>query len=122
MGLRQQHEEAHRLRKQVYEESYEKYLETSRVRLAENLEKKLQTTFIGAISAIEESVFGQLWGHGLSAEERTEEQRWWYDVWQQVRTKILNQGNNQLRAMQSELALYKVEWLRHQKTFNVSKS
>lgn len=113
MSLRQQMEEAHRLRKQVYDVSHQRYLEASRRRLGEILEKKLRTTFIGAISAIEESAFGRLWGHGLRPEERTADQQKWYDVWQQVRTKILNNGNNQLRAVHNELSLYQVEWLRY---------
>lgn len=67
--------------------------------LRERLEQKLRTTMIGSISVIEESPFGKLWGHGLSQTERTTEQKRWYEIWQQVRTKILNKGNNQLRSI-----------------------
>ena len=122
MALREQLEEANRRRRKVYEESRELHLEKCRRRLGEILERKLRTTFIGAISAIEESLFGKLWGHGLRPEERTEDQQRWYDAWQQVRTKILNNGNNQLRAVQNELSLHKVEWLRHQTVLPVKPS
>lgn len=119
MGLHEQMGEAHRHRRKIEEQSRERFIEQSRQMLLQILEKKFRTTFIGAISAIEESPFGRLWGHGLRPEERTENQRRWFDVWQQLRTKILNQGNNQLRAVQNELELYRVEWLRHQSTLPV---
>ena len=122
MGLQEQMKEAHSQRMAAAAASRERYFEQSKRRLLEVLEKKLKTTFIGAVSAIEESSFGKLWGHGLHPNERTENQQRWYEVWQQLRTKILNNGNNQLRAVQSELELYKVEWLRHQAVLPVRNS
>lgn len=110
MGMREQFEEAGRLRRKAQEQSKVRRFQQSRQRLLQILEKKLRTTFIGAISAMEESAFGRLWGHNSRPDERTEQQQRWYEVWQQLRTKILNNGNNQLRAVQSELELYEIEY------------
>ena len=122
MGLREQMDEAGRLRKQADAQRKERFFEQSRQRLLQILEKKFRTTFIGAISAIEESSFGRLWGHNLRHNERNENQQRWFEVWQNLRTKILNQGNAQLRAVQNELELYKVEWLRHQTNLPIKES
>ena len=50
----------------------EKYLEASRKRLSAIIEKKIRTSFIGAIAAFEE-VLGELWGVGLDEEDLSEE-------------------------------------------------
>jgi hypothetical protein len=73
------------------------------------LDKKFKTTFIGAISQIQDA-FGELWGENKQEEDRTEQEREWYDIWQQVRTNILNNGNNQLRAALNELQQYNIIW------------
>lgn len=83
--------------------------EKSKNHLLSILEKKQRTIFIGAISAIEEE-FGFLWGHGKKPFDRTPEEQKWFDRWQRARTKILNNGNNQSRAIQNELKQYTVNW------------
>lgn len=90
-----------------------RFQEASRNRLLKILERKLKTSFIGALSRFEDR-FGQLWGHGLQDDECSSEQLLWRDTWEQVRTDILNNGNNQLRAVQSELTQYGVTWNRQQ--------
>jgi hypothetical protein len=76
---------------------------SSKERLSRIIEKKLQTSFIGAISQFE-TFFGSLWSGN------TAEQRKLKELWEQCRTKVLNNGNNQIRALMLELSQYNVEW------------
>ncbi len=75
--------------------------------LRKNIEKKIRTTMIGALSKME-SFFGKDWGHGLVEEECSDDQLDKYDLWQQCRDEILNLGNSQIRAATSELDLYDI--------------
>lgn len=89
-----------------------RYDEQSRRRLLRTLEKKLNTSFIGALSKFE-TFFGPLWGHRKDESELTPEQKKWREIWSLCRTEILNNGNNQLRAIQSEVVQYTVTWNKH---------
>ena len=80
-------------------------------RLETNITKKIRTTMIGALASFEDA-FGDLWGIDLSYEELSEEQIQFRDVWDEVRTDILNKGNMQIRAAQDELSEYDAEWHR----------
>lgn len=64
--------------------------------LLDELEKKIRTTFIGAISSFEESQFGQLNGPE------------WDDEFERLRTEILDKGNAQLRALRKLIENYQV--------------
>lgn len=71
---------------------------------------KFRTCFIAALSEFE-STFGQnVWGHGLSEDELTTEQKTNRDMWLQVRKKILDKGNAQLRALCMEIDLHRVDF------------
>jgi len=94
----------------------EKFKNSSKKRLITNIEKKFKTLMIGALAAFEES-FGEVWGHGNWPENPTEEQKIWRDEWEKVRTKILNSGNNQLRAALDEIAQYTMTWNRYRTEF-----
>lgn len=74
----------------------------SKEKLKKVISTKFRTTFIGAISSVEE-FFGFLWGHNLPEEELTGNQKKWREVWLECRTSILNNGNSQLRAIDNEL-------------------
>lgn len=93
------------------EASQANFAEESRKRLDRILSQKMNTTFIGAISAFENN-FGFLWGAGKKR-ELTEEEQNLLNIWQRVRTDILNNGNNQLRALRNELQNHSVSWNRH---------
>lgn len=97
----------------------QKYLDGCRKRLCNITETKMKTTFIGAISSIEK-LFGFLWGSDLEASERTREQKEFYELWQELRTEILNNGNNQLRALLNEIANHIVQWNRYTATFTIT--
>lgn len=90
----------------------EKRLEDCRKRLDKIVSTKIRTSFIGAIAKFEES-FGFLWGQGKLAEDLTEEEAQMRELWQSVRNTILNNGNNQLRSAQNEIANHVVSWNRH---------
>lgn len=55
----------------------------------------IRTTMIGSLSAFEEQ-FGYLWGHGNDPKDRTEEQQYMFILWQEVRSNILDLGNNSI--------------------------
>lgn len=94
----------------------DKYRQDSRDRLSKILKKKVETTMIGALSSIEDH-FSFLW----SSKEGTlsSEQKMMYDIYQKVRSEILDKGNTQARNVDAELAQYDVKWLRYQATLPV---
>jgi hypothetical protein len=98
----------------------EKYQANSKKKLSENITKKLKTTMIGALARFEEN-FGNLWGIGKNAEKKTEDELRWEKLWDLVRTEVLNNGNNQIRAAMEEISLYIIAWEGYNTTFIVSK-
>lgn len=90
--------------------------EYSKKRLIDNLKKKFNTTMIGSINYVENH-FGDLWGHGKREEELTNEEKWWRTKWHILRTEILNNGNNQLRAAMNEVSEYSMTWEKYTLTF-----
>lgn len=95
-----------------------RYKDVSKKRLLNNIRKKFNTTIIGSLAAFEE-VFGDLWGHGLSYQDLDEDQKYWRDVWSDARTKILDAGNSNSRAAQSEIAEYSLSWNKYITNFVV---
>lgn len=94
-----------------------KFKEVSKDRLLKISKKKIQTTMIGALSTIEKS-FGFLWGHE-SSEPLTPEQEHVKELYDEVRSEILDRGNNQARNLEAEFANYEINWLRYQITLPV---
>lgn len=64
--------------------------------LIDQISKRFQTTIIGSLARFEDN-FGYLWGHN-SDKELTNKQQEFLDMWEYVRTSILNHGNNQMRS------------------------
>lgn len=95
-----------------------RYEEQSRRRLLRIIERKLSTSFIGALSKFEQ-FFGHLWGHGLDERELTDVQRRWREAWEECRNEVLNNGNNQVRAVRAELAQYTMSWDAYQTNMQV---
>lgn len=93
-------------------EKEEQYKESSKDRLVKIAKKKIQTTMIGALSTVEKS-FGFLWGHE-SDEALSPEQEHMKALYEEVRSEILDRGNNQARNLEAELNQYEVKWLRYQ--------
>lgn len=88
----------------------EKYKQESKEKLARTMKKKIQTTMIGALSTIEEN-FGFLWDSKNGT--LTPDQQAMKNLYQKIRSEILDRGNNQARNIDAELAQYDVEWLRY---------
>jgi len=87
-----------------------KYKNDSKDRLSKIMKKKVETTMIGALSSIEDH-FAFLWSS--TDGNVSEEQKIMYDLFQKVRSEILDKGNTQARNVDSELAQYDVTWLRY---------
>ena len=88
----------------------ERYKYDSKDRLSKILRKKVETTMIGAISSLEDH-FSFLWTAQDS--EMTEEKKFMFDIFQKVRSEILDKGNSQSRNIDAELNQYEVKWMRY---------
>ena len=88
----------------------ERYKYDSKDRLSKILRKKVETTMIGAISSLEDH-FSFLWSADDS--EMTEEKKFMFDIFQKVRSEILDKGNSQARNIDAELNQYEVRWMRY---------
>lgn len=118
MELHEQMSAAVAHRRAVTEQGKKKFALDSKRRLAENLHKKFQTAFVCPLAQIEEK-FGVLWRHKKDPEKMTLDERHWWEKYQAIRNVILNNGNNQIRAMEAELQTYTVRWDRHQANLSV---
>ena len=66
---------------------------------------------IGALSTIEEN-FGFLWNN--EENPSSEQEKLMKELYNKVRSEILDRGNNQARNIDAELSQYEVEWTRYQ--------
>jgi len=83
----------------------------SKDRLSNTMKKKVQTTMIGALSSIEEHI-GFLWGHD-SDEPLSEDQEKLRQIYEDLRSDVLDKGNAQIRNVDTELSQYDVVWNRY---------
>lgn len=67
---------------------------------------KIQTTMIGALAAIEDAL-GELWNHG--SKHRTSEQEEWYNIYTELRSRILDIGNTQKRNLEKDFEAVDVQ-------------
>jgi len=84
--------------------------ERSKTRLKKECKKRIQTTMIGALSSVEK-FFGNSWGDGIS--NPTHEQIKMRDIFEELRTEILDKGNNQIRLLEAEIENYEVIWSKY---------
>lgn len=89
----------------------DQYLEMSKERLLKIGRKKIQTTMIGALSTLEKR-FGFLWGQDQD-EDLTPEQEHMKELYEEIRSEILDRGNNQMRNLEAEFVQYDIKWLRY---------
>lgn len=81
--------------------------ERSKTRLKKEIKKRIQTTMIGSLSSIEK-YFGFLWGEESdSPTEREEQMR---EIFEEMRTEILDKGNTQIRNADAEIETYDITW------------
>lgn len=71
----------------------------SKDRLTKIGQQKIKTTMIGALATIEEKL-GYLWEHDPKMQ----------NVYDEIRSEILDKGNNQIRNFEVELAQYDIIW------------
>jgi len=84
----------------------ERRKEVSKDALFKSCKKKVQTTMIGALDAIEKQL-GFLWGFD-GQDVLTEEQKQLKEIYDEVRANILDRGNTQIRNLEAEFANYDV--------------
>ena len=89
----------------------DQYLDLSKERLLKIGKKKIQTTMIGALSTLEKR-FGFLWGQDQEG-DLTPEQEHLKELYEEIRSEILDRGNNQMRNLEAEFAQYDIKWLRY---------
>ena len=89
----------------------DKYRVDSKERLSKIIKKKIETTMIGALSCLEVN-FGFLWKH-QDGEPASEEQLYMKEIYQKIRSEILDKGNNQARNVDAELSQYDIKWLKY---------
>ena len=99
--------------------SKEKFQSNSRNRLMDAIKKKFNTTMIGALAAFEEE-FGELWGDGLDIDDLTPDQLEERERWERVRSKVLDNGNDQSRSSMEEISRYTVSFNRYVTKFIVT--
>ena len=63
--------------------------------IIQQISKRFETTIIGTLARFEDS-FGYLWGYNSDKELTTQQQKF-LDLWEILRTSILNHGNHQMR-------------------------
>lgn len=81
--------------------------ERSKERLKKEAKKRIQTTMIGSLSSIEKYFSEHL---GSYDTQRTPEQDKMRELYEELRTEILDRGNNQIRIIESEIDTYDVRW------------
>ena len=82
--------------------------ELSKDRLLSAATKKIQTTMIGSLSTIE-SHFGFLW----EGENLTPEQKQLKNIFEDLRSEILDRGNTQIRNLEQEFLNYDITWKKY---------
>jgi hypothetical protein len=117
--------ENHSQLKKIVEEAKKRNQERanlhSQKRFIDNITKKFNTTMIGAIAEIEKC-FGELWGYGKEEDQLNKNKREWRKRFTLLRTAILNNGNNQLRAAINEVGEYTIAWQKYHIDFFPVKS
>ncbi len=88
------------------------YNEESRKRLMKIIQTKLRTAFICPLSKFEQ-YFGELIGYKKSDNELSLTELKLRKLFESFRNDVLNNGNNQIRALEKELTEYTIKWNRH---------
>lgn len=91
-------------------EKDKKYKEESRERLKKICETKVKTTMIGAISSIEEKFSKYYTSSGRPSNEELILRK----IYDEIRTEILDKGNQQIRNLDTEFEQYTIHWNRYQ--------
>jgi len=91
----------------------EAYLEESNNRLRGICIKKIDTTMIGALDAIESEI--SLFSENLADSDKIKLR----GLYSKVRSRVLDNGNNQKRAIVEEFKHYTIDWQKYKITMQV---
>ena len=92
--------------------------ESSLAFLSGLVEKRMTTSIIGSLDAVEKQ-WGYLWGINKKANECTSEELAMRDKWAILRKSILDNGNNQKRLVLDEVQQFTVCWNRSAKSIPI---
>lgn len=92
------------------------YKKDSKDRLQKIINKKIQTTMIGALDTVEKNL-GFLWAPNDG--KMSDDAKYFKKIYEEIRQEILDRGNGQMRNVDTELKQYDIEWLRYQLTLPI---
>lgn len=93
-------------KKQADVEKEEK-VKAARLKLRSLVEKRIKTTMIGALAAIEDKL-KEFWTPDDNKPLNTEQQKL-FNLFQEIRANILDNGNNQIRLLENDIDNFNVE-------------
>jgi transcription termination factor Rho len=96
-----------------------RYKSDCKQRLKTIINKKIQTTMIGALDTIEKNL-GFLWAQNDSG-YMSEDAKYFRGIYEIIRQEILDRGNGQIRNVDAELEQYDIEWLRYHLTLPIKR-
>lgn len=96
---------------QVKAKSQELQKEQAHSILKQIIAKRLQTSFIFSISELER-IFGHLWRHEADDENFSEQEEFYYNLYQEFRKSVLDNGNKQIRNTCKDIDGYEVSFKR----------
>jgi hypothetical protein len=77
-------------------------------KLQKIIEKRFETAIIGILARCEKH-FGDLWGFENEYSTLSKQQKNMLEIWECLRSEILNHGNTQCRAAVDEISKYNVD-------------
>jgi transcription termination factor Rho len=95
---------------EIKQKSEDRQRELSKEKLLKATKKKIQTTMIGALHSVEQH-FGFLWDSGEI--EPSYEQLQLKEIFEDLRSEILDRGNNQIRNLENEFINYNIIWKKY---------
>lgn len=94
-----------------------RYQAASRSKLQNAISKRIRTTMIGALATMEEKL-GFLFGEDGN---RNKEQEHLYNLFKEIRSNILDKGNDQIRQLENDFDAYTIEMKKFYLEFRVQK-
>jgi hypothetical protein len=104
-----EHTRLQSIRKQKDLEKDKNYKEESKDRLQKICVTKIRTTMIGALDSIEKRFKEYLPLDGRQSNEQLLLEK----IYNEIRTEILDKGNQQIRNLETEFEQYIIEWKRY---------
>ena len=103
------------------ESKADKYQNDSRERLKNITTKKMTTIMVGSLDNIEKKL-GFLWGHNKKHYDRDQTEQEFSEIWSELRSNILDLGNEQIENIVKELETYTIHWDRYTMEFKADET